>query len=486
MLTLLRLMLLEEYRVHMAYSSPRVFFSLPGYVFIIAFFMAATLPVMESSIRISEVLLFANAGVFVYGMSVGAFGFLGKTYLERRQGRANFLVAMPFLLPFSFRSAYVSMFARDVIFYIVLILLPGLFGVLASTPIVHYSFYSIGLAFLAVVLSFLLGISFSFLVSVLYVRSKKAFALVLGAFIAFLLGYGVLHLYPLDLILPSIAFQSALRPLGDDIPRAVLFLVISLVSTALFTFLAVVLVREAPLGNTQKVEESFPRVHARFQFAKSFQSLLAKEYIDLARSGALSKMLLAYVAPLVFLSFTTWYVNHGLAIPVGFNTVFYAAMVGFFGVMLYSWLTNIDAIDYFETLPVSTTKVIKAKLLSFFLLTTFISTGFVLFISFAYNETRLLWVALPVLYVTGAYMVVATAYLTGLSPNSVLFSPSVMTRFMVISLLPDLCITILSFSLDTQPVVALAGIGLVCFTLLTTTLLFIRGLARKWDHAGFS
>jgi hypothetical protein len=62
----------------------------------------------------------------------------------------------------------------------------------------------------------------------------------------------------------------------------------------------------------------------------------------------------------------------------------------------------------------------------------------------------------------------------------------VMTRFMVISLLPDLCITILSFSLDTQPVVALAGIGLVCFALLTTTLFFIRGLARKWDHAGFS
>ncbi len=486
MLTLLRLMLLEEYRVHMAYSSPRVFFSLPAYVFMIAFFLGATLPIMESSIHISEVLLFANAGIFVYGMSVGAFGFLGKTYLERRQGRANFLVAMPFLLPFSFRKAYLSMFLRDVIFYLMLIMLPGLLGVLASTPLVHYSLYSIGLAFLAVVLSFLLGISFSFLVSVLYVRSKRAFALVLVGFIALLLGYGILHLYPLDWILPSIAFQSALRPLGNDIPRAVLFLAISLVSTALFMFLAIALVREAPLGNTPKVEESFPRLHSHFGFAKSYQSLLAKEYVDLARSGALSKMLLAYVAPLVFLSFTTWYVNHGLAIPVGFNTVFYAAMVGFFGVMLYSWLTNIDAIDYYETLPVSVTKLIKAKLMSFFLLTTLISTGFVIFISFAYNETRLLWIALPVLYITGAYMVVATAYLTGLSPNSVLFSPAVMTRFMVISLLPDLCITILSFSLDSQPLISLAGIGLVCFALLGTTLLFFRRLGRKWDYTGFS
>jgi len=253
----------------------------------------------------------------------------------------------------------------------------------------------------------------------------------------------------------------------------------------LFNELAIVSIREAPLGQTPKVKEEFPRYHEAFRFARSFQSLLAKEYTDMARSGALSKMLLAYIAPLVFLSFTTWYVNNGLAIPVGFNTVFYAAMVGFFGVMLYSWLTNLDALDYYETLPVDVPKVMKAKLISFFILTTIISTAFVLGIALANGETRLLWLALPVLYITTAYMVIATAYLTGLSPNSVLFNPSVMSRFTVISLLPDLCITILSFSLDTAPLFSAIGIGLVCFVLLTITLLFYRGLDRKWAPTGF-
>ena len=485
MVGLLSFMLKEEYRVHTTYSSPRVFFSLPVYVFLIALFFASTLPIMQGSIRINEVLLFTNVGIFVYGLSVGAFGFLGKTYLERRQGRSNFLVAMPFLLPFTFRRAYISMFLRDVIFYIVLILVPGLLGVLMSTLMVQYSFASIGLAFLSVLLSFLLGISFSFFVSVLYLRSRALFLLMIGAFLAAMMGYGLFDLYPLGYILPSWGFQSSVRPLGSEPSSALLYLLVCLVLTAVLTAMAVLSIREAPLGAAAKVKENFSQRYRRFRFAGSYQALLTKEYTDMARSGALSKMLLAYVAPLIFLSFTTWYVNNGLAIPVGFNTVFYAAMVGFFGVMLYSWLTNIDAVDYFETLPVNVPKVIKAKLVSFFILTIIISTAFVVGISLANDETQLLWLALPVLYITTAYMVIATAYLTGLSPNSMLFNPSVMTRFTVISLLPDLGITILSFSLNTQPVLAAAGIALVCAVLLSTTLIFYRSLEKKWGHSGF-
>src|SRR5436190_20517254 len=33
--------------------------------------------------------------VFLYGLSVGAFGFLGRQYLERTNGTRNYVVAMP-------------------------------------------------------------------------------------------------------------------------------------------------------------------------------------------------------------------------------------------------------------------------------------------------------------------------------------------------------------------------------------------------------
>lgn len=484
-LTVLRLMLREEYRLHVNYSSARVFFSMPAYVFAIAFFFAATLPIMEESIPVGDVLLFTNAGVFVYGLSVGAFGFLGKTYLERRYGRSNFLVAMPFLLPFTFRQAYASMYLRDVIFYVLLILVPGLGGVLVASVVADFYVSSVLVAFVAVTLSFLLGISFSFLASVLYLRSKALFLAMISAFLALAVAYGVFALIPLEFLLPSWGFQANLRPLGDDLWQAALYLVVSVLASFIMAALAVVSVAEAPLGKAQRIKESFPRYFEAMRFARSLQSLLAKELSDMARSGGASKMLLAYVVPLLLLSFTTWYVNNGLAIPVGFNTVFYAAMVGSFGIMLYSWISNVDAVDYLETLPVSVPQVIKAKLAAFFLLTVVIATGFVVGIALANDETQLLWLALPVLYITTAFMVIATAYLTGLSPNSVLFNPSVMTRFMAISLLPDLGITILSFSLNSNPVFAAAGIALVCFALLASTLFFYRALEGKFSKAGF-
>jgi hypothetical protein len=124
------------------------------------------------------------------------------------------------------------------------------------------------------------------------------------------------------------------------------------------------------------------------------------------------RMIFAYIVPLVFLSFTTYYVNHGLNIPVGFNAVFYGAMVGFFGVLLYSWMTNTDLNDYYETLPVRVPQVIRAKLMAYFLLTTGVSTLFVIGISTLNDEWQFCgWPGRA--YCTSAYMILATPYLTG-------------------------------------------------------------------------
>ena len=483
---LLNLMLREEYRLHVSYSSSRVFFSLPLYVLLIAFFLGATLNSLQPSINLSEMLLFVNGGVFVYGMGVGAFGFLGQTYLERRTGRANFLVAMPFLLPFSFRKAFASLYLRDIIFYTLLIIIPGMGGVMIASLVAHFRLTSILLATLAVFLSFLLGMSFSFMASVAYMHSVKLFGVVIGGFMLLLGGYGFLHLYPLANVLPPLLFQYSVPPFGTDIASATLWLIVSVIVVMGFSMAAILGVIAEPLTAASYVKDRYLDYHQRMAWARSYRSLLAKDILDMRRSGAISKMLLAYVAPLVFLGFTTWYVNHGLRIPVGFNTVFYAAMVGSFGVMFYSWLTNLDSIDYYETLPVNVPQLIRTKLITFFVLTSIISTAFVLAITLANGEDRFLWVALPVLYITSAYSVISTAYLTGLSPNSVLFSPGILSRFAIISILPDLCITILSFSLDSTPLIAAAGIGLVCFALLTTTLIFYRSLDKKWCSTGFT
>jgi hypothetical protein len=228
-----------------------------------------------------------------------------------------------------------------------------------------------------------------------------------------------------------------------------------------------------------------PSYLRRFAFARSYRPLLAKDAVDLLRSGTIGKISFTFIAPLTFLSFSTWYINNGLHVPVGFNLVFYASMVGFFGVMLYSWLTNMDTVDYYETLPVSPTKLIRSKLIMFLMLTSGISTAFVLALAVVNDETRLLWLALPVLYVTSAYMVVSMSYLTGLHPNSFLFNPQVLFRFALISMLPQVGLTVLSFSVDRSPEVTVAAILVVLGTLAAIALVMNRKLDRRWSGTGF-
>src|SRR5438132_110048 len=186
-------------------------------------------------------------------------------------------------------------------------------------------------------------------------------------------------------------------------------------------------------------------------------------------------MFFSFVTPLLLLSFTAWFVRYGLQVPVGFNTVFYAGMVGFFGVILYNWLNNVDATDYLATLPVSVPQVIRAKLISFLLLTTWVGVGFVGIIAFLNSDTRLLWLAIPVVLVTSVYIVVVTAYLTGLRTNSFLFDPGVLARFSVMSMLPDFGLTILSFTIDRDLRFAAAGIALVLAVLAATTYMLLKG-----------
>jgi hypothetical protein len=478
-------MLKEEYRLHVSYSSRSIFLAIPFFVATVSFFLGITLRTLEQNVSLAELLTLANMGIFLYGLSVGAFGFLGRTYIERRHGKVNYLIATPSFLPISFRKAFLGMFLRDVIFYLALILIPALVGLLIATPLAGFSYVSVGSVFIPILLSFLFGISLSFAISVIFTRSLMAFMIMVASFILVIIGHAF-GIYGMDMVLPSYGLQFVLPPFTFNPAAALTYTVLCISLVLIFLDIAVLFVRESYENARSRYEDILPSYFLKFTFTRGYQTLISKEFVDLIRSGTIWKMAFSFVAPLVFLSLTTWYVNNGLGIPVGFNTVFYAAMVGFFGVILYSWLTNVDMVDYYETLPVTVPELIRTKLISYFLLTYGISTVFVLLIALVNNELNILWLALPVLYIMSTYMVIATAYLTGISPQSFLFNPQILIKFTIISLLPDLCLTILSFSLDTSPYLAAIGISLVCVVLLATTFFFYLGIERKWGAKSFS
>jgi len=160
--------------------------------------------------------------------------------------------------------------------------------------------------------------------------------------------------------------------------------------------------------------------------------------------------------------------------------------VGFVGTLMYSWLNNIDLVEYYSMLPVSVPNLIKVRVIVFLVLTLGISAFFVIGISIVNGETNLLWLALIVMFVTSLYMVVVMANLTGLKTNTFLFDTSILAKFSVMSFLPDVCLTILSFSLLSDWTFAAIGLSLVLGIMLFATWFLYRGIEKKWSRMPFT
>jgi len=485
MVGLLRLMLTEEFRIHTSYSGRWAFLAFPIIITMFSLAIAVTSERLFAYTPLSDAILLLHASVFLYGLSVGAFGFLGRQYLERTNGTRNYVVAMPGILPMRLRKTFLGMYARDAIFYVALLLAPATFGLIASTPLTHFRITSIGVLFGTALLSFLLGMSLSFFVSTIYMRSQIAFVISVGGITALFAAAGTTRTVPLFWILPGLAAHQHLPPFSSDLVTATQLVLLGLGIGAVLVAGAVVLVPEQFEPRATAAREELPHLVARLRRFEEYAPLLSKEFVDLQRSGTYAKMFFSFVTPLLFLSFTAWFVRYGLQVPVGFNTVFYAGMVGFFGVILYNWLNNVDATDYLATLPVSVPQVIRAKLISFLLLTSWVGVGFVGILAWLNSDTRLLWLAIPIVLVTSAYIVVVTAYLTGLRTNSFLFDPGVLARFSVMSMLPDFGLTILSFTIDRDFRFAASGIALVLAILAATTYLLLKGIDAKWRGTEF-
>jgi hypothetical protein len=480
-------MLKEEFRTHTSYSGKNRFLTFPFFVFVLSLGSGLTIDKMLETISFTQMGTFTNLAAFLYGLSVGAFGLMGREYLERRYGTSNYLVAMPYLLPISFKTTFLGIYLRDAVFYVLLLVLPATMGLLAAAPFMGFHLSSIALLFVSMLLAFMFGMSLSFMASVIYIRNTKAFMVLTSSIAAIFVSHGVFGIPSLSAIIPSLGFQMNVRPFGFDTPEALLYAGICGLAIVVFTALAYALVQVRINIASQSHENLLPSYYRRVRMLEGVKrSLLAKELLDLRRSGIIAKMFFAFVLPLLFLSFTTWYVNNGLAIPVGFNAVFYAAMVGFIGVMMYNWLNNIDLAEYYSLMPVTVPQLIRTRILVFLLLTLGISVFFVVAISILNGETELLWLALIVMFVTSLYMVVMTAYLTGLKTNSFLFDTSVLVKFSVLSFFPDLCLTILSFSLMANWTIALAGILLVLISMGIVTRVLFNGIERKWGRASFT
>jgi hypothetical protein len=478
-LKLFRLFIMEEFRAQSSMFRSS-FLMYPLFILVMSGLMGLMLLPMRMSLSTYELVTLAHVGVLMSGMLVGGMALFMDQILERRMVGVRMLLQSPGTLPASYREFFTYFYFKDILYYIVMNVLPVILGLYLSTFVtgLHIDLFA---AIITFVLAFVLGVSVSMALSVLAVRSRPAFVAVLLA------GLGLIYL-------STIGQASALHGIGRLIPPVGAYMGGSLpdVSIGLAVFLvlsavSIYFIREMPHPVEKRYRSNFPAAERRFAAFGRYAALAAKEWTDLLRSGGLGSVLFSFVLPLLFLWGLLWmmssvmtFMSDGEELSMPFNTIFYSIIIGFFASLVYGWLNNIDNNGSYRMLPVSMPDVIKAKLILFVVLNTAVSVVYLGLISLTRGELPLLPVGLYVMFMVSGYVGVLTAYLTGVFTNSLMFDYKVLTVFSI-AVAPVLIVLIV-LSFYPEMLLAVAGfatvMGVIGYVLLGM-------INRKWGRAEF-
>ena len=445
-----------------------------------------------------------------FSLGMGSFAFLGREKVLARTGTKNYLLASPALQPLTNPTAHFAYYVKDLSYYVMLILTPVISGMAigillesftsVSTPL---EFSSLPRTWVAMVVTLAQGLAFSFIASSLWLlggwfsRLTPVFVIGLGTSI----GLGI---FPRQYLLWGLATQQ---------PDGMLVAIPTIAASIFLAWIASQLVRDDFEVKVVSKKEIFIPAYERLSFLGkgSLRLLVAKEAVDLIRSGSLKKMIVSYSVPLIVLLMMAWLVDFAEA-PIPINLLSYAPFLGFFGFNFYSWLTALDSPEHMNGLPLSVPQLIRAKVTVYFLATTWISVIFLCLMAWRLDEWAVLPIGLIVMMANSIYIVCLTAFLMGLAPNKAIFDAKIMTWFWIGTVLPLLTLFLLSFSqgdvsfyenwadqvserglqaeaveFDNERMAAgFKGILWVSACLVAAAVLLMKLLDRKWGRAEFN
>ena len=445
-----------------------------------------------------------------FSLGMGSFAFLGREKVLARTGTKNYLLASPALQPLTNPTAHFAYYVKDLSYYVMLILTPVISGMAigillesftsVSTPL---EFSSLPRTWVAMVVTLAQGLAFSFIASSLWLlggwfsRLTPVFVIGLGTSI----GLGI---FPRQYLLWGLATQQ---------PDGMLVAIPTIAASIFLAWIASQLVRDDFEVKVVSKKEIFIPAYERLSFLGkgSLRLLVAKEAVDLIRSGSLKKMIVSYSVPLIVLLMMAWLVDFAEA-PIPINLLSYAPFLGFFGFNFYSWLTALDSPEHMNGLPLSVPQLIRAKVTVYFLATTWISVIFLCLMAWRLDEWAVLPIGLIVMMANSIYIVCLTAFLMGLAPNKAIFDAKIMTWFWIVTVLPLLTLFLLSFSqgdvsfyenwadqvserglqaeaveFDNERMAAgFKGILWVSAGLVAAAVLLMKLLDRKWGRAEFN
>lgn len=467
-------MLKEEWRLQKAFVGGFGAAFFPLLIFGMTLLLITILP--GDYLTGNNSLLFFHLFSALYGFMVGGIAILSDMIMTRRMGQVNLLLKMSQMQPMAYGQVLGIFYIKEIFFYVLYSIIPLSAGILIGSAIRSIPFSGAIMMSVTMFLAFLLGMSLSFLLSSLYIRSKWFTFIFLAV-----LSTAAILVWPLDLI--PVAFLFHPYSFWED--PSPLMPVLSLAEAMVLSILAVLLARERYLTASATYEAELDRYDRFFGRISGASHLLSKEWLELKRSGTMGPVLFGFAGPLLAVYGMVYLFRTALSADLGFNSVFYGSLVGFFGVMTYSWLTNIEQNEALNVLPVSVPSLIEIKVVLFFLITSVLTSLYMLGVSILNGDPYLFPLALGVALANNTYTVSVTAWLTGLRANSMLLDGKTLIIFSSLVVPPLIALVIISFFIDDGSVAgAVTASGLSLFLLLFSAILMKR-IRKRWTDSVF-
>ena len=408
---------------------------------------------LESKTFTWDELRFAlHLPLLMFSLGMGTFAFMGHDAIVHRAGTKNYLLAAPALQPLPNSVAHFAYFVKDLCFYVMLILTPVVTGMALGillesaanikTPL---EWSSLPWTWLAMIITLAQGLAIAFFASALWMRGRPY--TIVGPVLIVALGIAIgLGKFDIGSMLWGLGVQNSQNPFTA---------LLALFGSVGLGWLSSTLIIDDFDVSVVERKELFLPIYNRLGFLGrgEIRLIVAKEFVDLFRSGSLKKMTVSYAIPLLVLLGMAWLVDFAEA-PIPINLLSYAPFLGFFGFNFYSWLTILDSPEFMNGLPLRVPQLIRAKVVVYFLATSWISLIFIVLMAWRLDEWGALPTSIIVMFANSVYIVALTAFLMGLRPNKAIFDASIMIWFWIGTVVPLLLLFLLSF---TQGDVSLYG-----------------------------
>lgn len=354
-------MLKEEWRMHSSLFENNGFSLFPVFIFLFTFFVSLVLLIFREIFTYNQIALGMHYLFLLLGGMVGAFGLMGREFMNRRFGQASLIAYSSRTLPVSERLIVANFLVKDIVYYFVLYVLPFIAGfALAAALIPAGNFHfpvTLLLLLLTISLSFMIGLSLVFFLSTIYAHSGKLLTLGLLAGCIFLLFISGNLDSGIFYSLPSLSFF--LLPLKSQFLFSSGLIIVPSALSLLF------LKVDFPQAK-KSFSNSFSRLCKEFGFYR-YAAFVAKDFLDLKRSeGGLGKLIFSFLLPAALI----WLLLSALerVLPALNILILFPLVLGVLSSSMYNWLTEYDIFASYAFFPLKVSDMIRSKLNSYLFL----------------------------------------------------------------------------------------------------------------------